>query len=50
MVPLVLQAMAKWYPDAKEHEHRAHLGSFGIPQDLATQAMYTLSGPLIRTQ
>ena len=36
--------MAKCYPQAKEHEHRAHLGSFGIHQELAGQAMYTLSG------
>ncbi|GAB4813067.1 hypothetical protein N2152v2_000113 [Parachlorella kessleri] len=39
-----LQYMAKCYPQAKEHEHRAHLGSFGIHQELAGQAMYTLSG------
>ena len=39
-----LAYMAKCFPDAKEEIHRGHLSSFGVPQDMAAQPMYTLSG------
>jgi ATP-binding cassette subfamily F protein 3 len=39
-----LQYMAKCFPEAKEPAHRGHLSSFGVPAELAAQAMYTLSG------
>ena len=39
-----LQYMAKCFPEAKDPVHRSHLASFGVSQELATQAMYTLSG------
>jgi len=39
-----LQYMAKQFPNSPEQKYRSHLASFGIPADLASQAMYTLSG------
>lgn len=36
--------MCKGYPDVKEQELRAHLGSFGVSGNLALQPLYTLSG------
>eukprot|EP00887_Chlorella_sp_A99_P006972 scaffold2.g6972.t1 len=39
-----LQYLAKTFPSAKEPEFRSHLSSFGVGQELASQAMYTLSG------
>lgn len=39
-----LQYMAACFPDAKEHQHRSHLASFGVDAELANQAGYTLSG------
>ena len=39
-----LKYMAKCFPDAKDPVHRSHLASFGVTAELATQAMYTLSG------
>jgi ATP-binding cassette, subfamily F, member 3 len=39
-----LQYMAQCFPDAKEPVHRSHLASFGVPADLASQTMFTLSG------
>lgn len=32
------------YPEVKEQELRAHLGSFGVSGPLALQPLYTLSG------
>lgn len=39
-----LQIMMKAYPNLKEQEARAHLGSFGVSGPLALQLLYTLSG------
>mmetsp|Transcript_9139 Transcript_9139/g.17183 ORF Transcript_9139/g.17183 Transcript_9139/m.17183 type:complete len:776 (-) Transcript_9139:93-2420(-) len=39
-----LQLMQRTYRAAKEPQLRGHLSSFGVPQDLAQQPMYTLSG------
>lgn len=39
-----LQYLAKQFPNNTEQSYRSHLASFGIPADLAMQAMYTLSG------
>ncbi|KAF5827580.1 P-loop containing nucleoside triphosphate hydrolase protein [Dunaliella salina] len=39
-----LSAMQRAYPGVKEEILRGHLGSFGLPQDLAEKPMYQLSG------
>jgi ATP-binding cassette subfamily F protein 3 len=36
--------MTRAYPNLKEQEARAHLGSFGVSGPLALQPLYTLSG------
>ena len=42
LTPLAI--MIRTYPGLKEEKARAHLSSFGISAELASQSMYTLSG------
>eukprot|EP00197_Chlamydomonas_leiostraca_P008797 CAMPEP_0202864636 /NCGR_PEP_ID=MMETSP1391-20130828/4798_1 /ASSEMBLY_ACC=CAM_ASM_000867 /TAXON_ID=1034604 /ORGANISM="Chlamydomonas leiostraca, Strain SAG 11-49" /LENGTH=767 /DNA_ID=CAMNT_0049544399 /DNA_START=78 /DNA_END=2381 /DNA_ORIENTATION=- len=39
-----LASMQRAYPDVKDDLLRGHLGSFGLPQELAEKPMYQLSG------